>query len=102
MGEDFGQALSYLILGRPLTGTGEDENLLAQAALGLGLMGSSGITTSLANLLGLKVVAEGVELEGSLRLLKHWHCDTAQGYLISRPLEARAFEAWLGKTRLSV
>ena len=48
------QALSYLILGRPLTGTGEDENLLAQAALGLGLMGSSGITTSLANHLGLK------------------------------------------------
>ena len=48
------QALSYLILGRPLTGTGEDENLLAQAALGLGLLGSSGITTSLANHLGLK------------------------------------------------
>ena len=48
------QALSYLILGRPLTGTGEDENLLAQAALGLGLMGSSGITTSLANHLGIK------------------------------------------------
>ena len=48
------QALSYLILGRPLTGTGEDDNLLAQAALGLGLMGSSGFTTSLANHLGLK------------------------------------------------
>lgn len=48
------QALSYLILGRPLTGTGEDDNLLAQAALGLGLMGSSGITTSLANHLGIK------------------------------------------------
>ena len=48
------QALSYLILGRPLTGTGEDENMLAQAALGLGLLGSSGITTSLANHLGIK------------------------------------------------
>ena len=48
------QALSYLILGRPLTGSGEDDNLLAQAALGLGLMGSSGVTTSLANHLGLK------------------------------------------------
>ena len=59
-------------------------------------------TIEMSHNLGLKVVAEGVELEGSLRLLKHWHCDTAQGYLISRPLEARAFEAWLGKTRLSV
>ena len=48
------QALSYLILGRQLTGTGEDENLLAQAALGLGLLGSSGITTSLASHLGIK------------------------------------------------
>ena len=48
------QALSYLVLGRPLTGTGEDENLLAQAALGLGLMGSSGVTTDLANHLGIK------------------------------------------------
>ncbi|MCB1655057.1 MAG: translocation/assembly module TamB, partial [Pseudomonadales bacterium] len=48
------QALSYLVLGRPLTGTGEDDNLLAQAALGLGLMGSSGITTDLANHLGIK------------------------------------------------
>ena len=48
------QALSYLVLGRPLTGTGEDDNLLAQAALGLGLMGSSGVTTDLANHLGIK------------------------------------------------
>nr|WP_251030460.1 MULTISPECIES: translocation/assembly module TamB domain-containing protein [Pseudomonas] len=48
------QALSYLVLGRPLSTTGEDNNMLAQAALGLGLMGSSGVTTSLANDLGIK------------------------------------------------
>ena len=48
------QALSYLILGRPLSGTGEDNNMLAEAALGLGLMGSSGITSGLANHLGIK------------------------------------------------
>ena len=48
------QALSYLILGRPLSGSGDDNNVLAQAALGLGLMGSSGVTTSLANHLGIK------------------------------------------------
>ena len=47
------QALSYLVLGRPLSTTGEDNNMLAQAALGLGLMGSSGVTTSLANNLGI-------------------------------------------------
>jgi translocation and assembly module TamB len=39
------QALSYLVLGRPLSTNGEDNNMLAQAALGLGLMGSSGVTS---------------------------------------------------------
>nr|WP_223194811.1 translocation/assembly module TamB domain-containing protein [Pseudomonas sp. PSB18] len=48
------QALSYLVLGRPLSTTGEDNNMLAQAALGLGLMGSSGVTTSLASDLGIQ------------------------------------------------
>lgn len=47
------QALSYLVLGRPLSTTGEDNNMLAQAALGLGLMGSSGVTSSLASNLGI-------------------------------------------------
>ena len=49
-----GTSLIVSLYGDALSGTGEDENLLAQAALGLGLMGSSGITTSLANHLGLK------------------------------------------------
>jgi len=48
------QALSYLVLGRPLGNTGEDNNMLAQAALGLGLAGSAGITGNLASSLGIK------------------------------------------------
>ena len=48
------QALSYLVLGRPLSTTGEDNNMLAQAALGLGLMGSAGVTSDLANKLGIR------------------------------------------------
>jgi translocation and assembly module TamB len=48
------QALSYLVLGRPLGTTGEDNNMLAQAALGLGLAGSAGITGRLANNLGIE------------------------------------------------
>ncbi len=47
------QALSYLVLGRPLNATGEDNNMLAQAALGLGLAGSAGITSGLASSLGI-------------------------------------------------
>ena len=48
------QALSYLVLGRPLSTTGEDNNMLAQAALGLGLMGSAGVTSDIANKLGIQ------------------------------------------------
>jgi diguanylate cyclase (GGDEF)-like protein len=55
-------------------------------------------TIEMSHNLGLKVVAEGVEYEHSLRLLERWHCDTAQGYLISRPLTAVAFEAWIAKS----
>lgn len=55
-------------------------------------------TIEMSHNLGLKVVAEGVEYEHSLILLDRWHCDTAQGYLISRPLTAVAFEAWMAKS----
>ena len=48
------QALSYLVLGRPLSTTGEDSNMLAQAALGLGLMGSADLTGGLAKNLGIQ------------------------------------------------
>ncbi|MGH8449469.1 putative bifunctional diguanylate cyclase/phosphodiesterase [Pseudomonas sp.] len=59
-------------------------------------------TIEMSHNLGLKVVAEGVEFEPSLKLLKQWKCDTAQGYLISRPLNAMAFEMWMRRERVSV
>ncbi|MFI8383180.1 putative bifunctional diguanylate cyclase/phosphodiesterase [Pseudomonas sp. NPDC079086] len=54
-------------------------------------------TIEMSHSLGLKVVAEGVEFERSLQLLGRWRCDTAQGYLISRPLAAQAFETWMAQ-----
>ena len=52
-------------------------------------------TIEMSHSLGLKVVAEGVELARSLDLLRRWQCDTVQGYLISKPLSAEDFEAWV-------
>ncbi|ANQ87009.1 putative bifunctional diguanylate cyclase/phosphodiesterase [Azoarcus olearius] len=49
----------------------------------------------LARSLALEVIAEGVENEAQLLLLREWCCDQAQGYLYSRPVPARAFEALL-------
>ncbi len=52
-------------------------------------------TIDMSHSLGLRVVAEGVEFQHNLDLLRSWNCDTAQGYLISRPLPAQAFEQWM-------
>jgi diguanylate cyclase (GGDEF)-like protein len=54
-------------------------------------------TIEMSHSLGLKVVAEGVEYERSLLLLRRWKCDSVQGYLISRPLAAQAFERWIAE-----
>jgi EAL domain-containing protein (putative c-di-GMP-specific phosphodiesterase class I) len=48
--------------------------------------------------LGLRVVAEGVEDAETLAFLAALHCDLAQGYLISRPLEPAAMTLWLTAT----
>ena len=55
-------------------------------------------TIEMSHSLGLKVVAEGVEFQRSLDLLRRWNCDCVQGYFISRPMTAEAFEAWMQST----
>lgn len=45
--------------------------------------------------LGLRVVAEGVENTATLDALRGLRCDEAQGYLMSRPLDAAALGDWL-------
>jgi predicted signal transduction protein with EAL and GGDEF domain len=51
---------------------------------------------SLAHSLGLRVVAEGVEDQAALELLRAMGCDLAQGYLIARPMPLAELEAFLG------
>jgi EAL domain-containing protein (putative c-di-GMP-specific phosphodiesterase class I) len=56
--------------------------------------GSRAICTAiiaLARSLGLEVVGEGVESEWQLEFLKRQACDTAQGFLLSKPLSAADF-----------
>lgn len=49
----------------------------------------------LGHSLSLTVVAEGVEEDAVRTQLAGMGCDVAQGYLFSRPLHERRFEAWL-------
>lgn len=43
---------------------------------------------AMAHTLRLEVVAEGVETDAQLALLRRWRCDAYQGYLCSRPMNA--------------
>lgn len=52
-------------------------------------------TIDLAHNLGLRVVAEGVETESTLKMLKNLNCDYAQGYYLSRPIPADELVKWL-------
>jgi diguanylate cyclase (GGDEF)-like protein len=68
-----------------VAGVGEDgdDRVIAAAVVGM------------AQALGLRVVAEGVETEEQLHVLRAMGCDQAQGYLFARPMPADELEAWL-------
>lgn len=51
-------------------------------------------TISLGHKLNMQVVAEGVENKESLALLASYGCEYAQGYYISRPIDADTFVKW--------
>ncbi|WP_051506566.1 putative bifunctional diguanylate cyclase/phosphodiesterase [Ruminococcus albus] len=53
----------------------------------------------IAGNLKLSVVAEGVETEGQLKLLRDADCDLVQGYYFSRPVPANEFEEFIRKER---
>jgi EAL domain-containing protein (putative c-di-GMP-specific phosphodiesterase class I) len=51
-------------------------------------------TIELGHSLGLKIVAEGVESEAIVEVLRGMGCDLIQGYVFSKPLPQAAFLAW--------
>jgi EAL domain-containing protein (putative c-di-GMP-specific phosphodiesterase class I) len=54
---------------------------------------------AMGNSLNLRVLAEGVEEDAQLALLRDQGCHLVQGYLMSRPLTADAFKAYALKQR---
>lgn len=53
----------------------------------------------MAKMIGLDVIAEGVETKDQLDFLRSIDCDIAQGYYYSRPIPVEEFEVFLEKYR---
>ena len=47
--------------------------------------------------MGLEVVAEGIESEAALALLREMGCDQGQGFFFCKPVDAHSFEEWYRK-----
>lgn len=54
-------------------------------------------TIDLGHNMGLVVVAEGIETRATWDMLQAMGCDLAQGYYISRPMDADALVNWIGQ-----
>ncbi|MBV1906041.1 MAG: bifunctional diguanylate cyclase/phosphodiesterase [Pseudomonadales bacterium] len=55
---------------------------------------------SMGKILGMKVVAEGVESKGQLDLLSQVGCNLIQGYYFAKPMPAKAFLKYLETVKL--
>ena len=48
----------------------------------------------MAHELGINVIAEGIENTQQLQFLGKSNCDSAQGFLIAKPMSKENFEDW--------
>ncbi|WP_018861990.1 MULTISPECIES: bifunctional diguanylate cyclase/phosphodiesterase [unclassified Thioalkalivibrio] len=94
--DDFGtgySSLSYL-KSLPVTTLKIDQTFVSQMATQRVDEQITRAATGLAHDLGLKVVAEGVEDEQTLAMLRELGCDDAQGFGIARPMPFDEALSW--------
>jgi diguanylate cyclase (GGDEF)-like protein/PAS domain S-box-containing protein len=95
--DDFGtgySSLSYLRL-LPIQELKLDRSFVSHLESDATNRALSEAVIRLGESLQLTVVAEGIETDGQLQILKQQGYHVAQGYLFSRPLPAADLEAWL-------
>jgi diguanylate cyclase (GGDEF)-like protein/PAS domain S-box-containing protein len=97
--DDFGTGYSGLAYLRrfPLDTLKLDRSFVTQQDDGISSFKFIKAFVDLAHTLNMSVVAEGVETNETLQLLRDAACDEAQGYLLARPLSLEAFEAYLAR-----
>jgi EAL domain-containing protein (putative c-di-GMP-specific phosphodiesterase class I) len=97
--DDFGTGYSSLSYLRqfPVTKLKIDRSFIREVELNPDDAAITAAIISMAKVLGLKVIAEGVENEAQLLFLAEHMCDEVQGYYFSRPLNAQNVERMLRK-----
>jgi EAL domain-containing protein (putative c-di-GMP-specific phosphodiesterase class I) len=97
--DDFGtgySALTYLKF-LPVDTLKVDKSFVRDLGTDSGDLAIVQSIMALAQAFGLDVVAEGVETPAAARILLDLGCHRAQGFLLSKPLDAAAMEALLAK-----
>jgi EAL domain-containing protein (putative c-di-GMP-specific phosphodiesterase class I) len=95
--DDFGtgySSLSYLQR-LPVAGLKIDRTFLEQFESDAHRRAIVGAIIQLAHVLGLDVVAEGVERREQLEELRALNCDLVQGYFLSPPLNSDGIRQWI-------
>ncbi len=97
--DDFGTGYSSLscLQEFPLDVLKVDRSFVENAVKGRGFAALLHAVVTLADNLGLKVVAEGIETEEQLVLLQALGCAYGQGFLLARPMPANALMPLLSR-----
>ncbi len=102
--DDFGtgySSLSYLKL-FPIKSLKIDRSFIKDIEKNTGDLAIAKSIITLGRALNFEVIAEGVENEQQLDILKRENCDTFQGYYFSPPVPAEKFETMLLEVQLNV
>ena len=95
--DDFGTGYSSLsqLYQAPFTELKIDQNFVMRMMQDKEAMVIVKICIMLGHMMGMKLVAEGVEDEAIWQQLRELGCDIAQGYFMARPMPADVLKGWL-------
>lgn len=95
--DDFGTGFSGLLnLARlPVTEIKIDKSFIDDVTNEQRARALTEAMTGIGHSLGLTIIAEGVESQAQLDLLRQLHCPVIQGYLFSPPLPPQQLDVWI-------
>jgi EAL domain-containing protein (putative c-di-GMP-specific phosphodiesterase class I) len=102
--DDFGTGYSSLnyLMQLPLNKLKIDRSFIVNMDKGEKGVAIVSAIIAMAHSLSLEVIAEGVEDESHIQLLRKMQCDIVQGYYIARPMPAAEFEQLLSSNSRNI